>query len=316
MAAPIPSLVSIVVPCYNHARFLPDCIASIRAQSYPHWECLIVNDGSSDNTAEVASALATQEQRLRVINQENRGLAGARNRGLAEMRGQYVQFLDADDSMAPTKLELQVHALESVLGLGLSWCDYQFAPEGDIRAVIEVPGFSTTPRFETSDYCMELAERWETRLSIPCHCFLFDTRLFMDSGIRFDESLPNHEDWDCWMCVFSLKPELRYVDLKLAVYRVHPGTMSRNMATMRGGFLQAVDRQMRRANGNPALIEALRRKRCEIRRIYREHSRGAAVKRALQRLFFPIRVFLGTVAKAVLPRSVVSRYRQARKDGA
>lgn len=313
--ATIPGLVSVIVPCYNHARFLPDCVESIRAQSYSHWECLIVNDGSSDNTAEVAASLAKEEQRIRVVSQENRGLAGARNRGLSESRGQYIQFLDADDSLAPTKLELQVHALESALGRGLSWCDYQFAPENDVRAVFEFPGFSTTPKFETSDYCLELAERWETRLSIPCHCFLFDARLFMDSGIRFDESLPNHEDWDCWMRVFFLKPEVRYIDRKLAAYRIHPGSMSRKMATMRRGFLLAVDRQKRRATGNPAMIEALRRKRREIRSMYREHTRVAALMSALRMLFFPTRIFLGSVARAVLPQSVVSWYRQARKDG-
>src|SRR5215216_3617571 len=79
--------VSVVIPCYNQARFLGEAIESILSQGYSDVEVIVVDDGSTDDTEEVASKYATEDCRVRLIRQENRGLAGARNRGLAEARG-------------------------------------------------------------------------------------------------------------------------------------------------------------------------------------------------------------------------------------
>jgi glycosyltransferase involved in cell wall biosynthesis len=104
-------LVTVVIPCYKQAHFLSEAIESVLSQSYPHFEIVVVDDGSPDNTAEVASRYPPEKVRL--IRQENRGRAPAKNAGLAQSEGEYVVFLDADDRLLPEALEVGVRELEA-----------------------------------------------------------------------------------------------------------------------------------------------------------------------------------------------------------
>ena len=90
------TLVSVIVPCFNQGRYLVDALESVLAQSYPSWQCIVVNDGSTDETRRVALEYVARDPRFRYLEQKNSGLSAARNRGLGEMRGSHVQFLDAD----------------------------------------------------------------------------------------------------------------------------------------------------------------------------------------------------------------------------
>ncbi|MGC8862355.1 MAG: glycosyltransferase family 2 protein, partial [Armatimonadota bacterium] len=90
-------VVSVVVPCYNRGTLIRGTIDSVMRQTIQDWECIIVNDGSTDDTEEVIRDLAAADSRIKCISQTNRGPAGARNRALGEVRGRYVQLLDADD---------------------------------------------------------------------------------------------------------------------------------------------------------------------------------------------------------------------------
>jgi len=103
----------VVIPCYNQAHFLDEAIESVLSQSYTNFEVIVVDDGSEDETARVASGYALEDPRVRLIRQENRGLAGARNRGLAESKGEYVVFLDSDDRLLGEALAVGVRELES-----------------------------------------------------------------------------------------------------------------------------------------------------------------------------------------------------------
>jgi glycosyltransferase involved in cell wall biosynthesis len=101
----------VVIPCYNQARFLGEAIQSVLCQGYPDLEIIVVDDGSNDGTEEVASRFAKEDPRVRLIRQGNRGLAAARNRGLAEAGGEYVVFLDSDDRLVGETLEVGVREL-------------------------------------------------------------------------------------------------------------------------------------------------------------------------------------------------------------
>ena len=105
--------VSVVIPCYNQARFLGEAIQSVLSQGYTDFEIIVVDDGSKDGTEEVASGYAKEDSRVRLIRQENRGLPEARNRGLAESGGEYVVFLDSDDRLVGEALEVGVRELEA-----------------------------------------------------------------------------------------------------------------------------------------------------------------------------------------------------------
>jgi len=95
--------VSVVVPTHNYAHFLPVALDSVLAQTYRDWECIIVDDGSTDDTAAVADVYVRRDPRFRYIHQANRGLAGARNTGVRNARGDGIQFLDADDRLLSPK---------------------------------------------------------------------------------------------------------------------------------------------------------------------------------------------------------------------
>src|SRR5919107_192619 len=102
-------LVSVVIPCYNQAHFLSEAIESVLAQTYPYFEIIVVDDGSTDNTSEVAGRYSG----VRCIRQDNQGLSGARNSGLRHSKGEYLVFLDADDRLLPQALEVGLECLRA-----------------------------------------------------------------------------------------------------------------------------------------------------------------------------------------------------------
>ncbi len=125
-------LVSILSPTYNHARYLAQCIASVQAQTYAHWEMIILDDGSTDDTLAIAESFAAQDNRIRVLHQENVGvfrLGETYNKGLAQCHGKYIGILEGDDLWSPDKLQKQVSALEAQPGCVLSWAKAELVNE-------------------------------------------------------------------------------------------------------------------------------------------------------------------------------------------
>ncbi len=104
--------ISIIVPIYNVEAYLSECLDSVLAQSYPHWECICINDGSSDSSTALLDSYASRDPRIIAVHTDNAGTSAARNRGLNLMRGTYFTFLDGDDRYAPDALE---HYLELAL---------------------------------------------------------------------------------------------------------------------------------------------------------------------------------------------------------
>ena len=97
------SRVDVIVPCYNYARFLPEALESVLAQTHQDWECIVVDDGSTDDTYEVARRFGERDARIRAVRQDNAGPAAARNHALRLGSGEYVQLLDADDKLADVR---------------------------------------------------------------------------------------------------------------------------------------------------------------------------------------------------------------------
>ena len=268
--------VSIIIPCYNQACFLPDAINSVMKQTLVDWECIIINDGSIDNSREVAMALVTKENRIRYIEQENRGLSGARNRGLNEARGIWIQFLDADDILLPEKLEKQLDVLMNCQVPALSICDYYFCEAHDVNERITKRRDYEHPRLLHSNPLIDLITRWETDLSIPAHSFLFDARLFTETGINFDEMLPNHEDWDCWMRIFNQQPVIVPLHQELIVYRQHSSSMATNKQAMWRGYEQAINKQIRLFGSNPLIRSKLKKKLAQMYVVYHGKQKNLA----------------------------------------
>lgn len=107
------SLVSVVMPAYDAEAYIREALLSVLGQSYEHFEVLVVDDGSRDRTADIVRELAAQDERIRLLQQENSGVAAARNYGIEHARGEYIAPLDADDLFYPQKLEAQVARMEA-----------------------------------------------------------------------------------------------------------------------------------------------------------------------------------------------------------
>jgi glycosyltransferase involved in cell wall biosynthesis len=131
-------LVSVIVPAYNAAETLDETLRSIRSQTHREIEILVVDDGSKDATVEIAQRHAEQDPRLRLISQENAGVAAARNRGIAESKGEVIAPVDADDLWSPDKIERQLRALREGgerVGLVYAWYAH-IDSDGNVRGMV------------------------------------------------------------------------------------------------------------------------------------------------------------------------------------
>ena len=104
-------LISVVIPAYNAEQFLDETLESVLSQTYENWECIIVNDGSTDNTESIAQKWCEKDSRFRLTIKENGGLSSARNWGIKESKAEYIAFLDHDDVLTPDSLEVRINTL-------------------------------------------------------------------------------------------------------------------------------------------------------------------------------------------------------------
>ena len=181
-------LVSIVIPTRNRCALLRETLASIQRQTLPHWQAIIVDDGSSDQTAAMMSSLCAEEPRIRFFNRAGPrpGANACRNQGLAASIAPFVVFLDSDDLLAPACLEHRLNALQSAENLVcvISYAEYfQFHP-GDLRRLHNVAtGVDPIDRFLNLDY------PWQTAGPIWRQAALAKIG-------PWDERLPSWQDWD------------------------------------------------------------------------------------------------------------------------
>jgi glycosyltransferase involved in cell wall biosynthesis len=205
--------VSVIVPCYNQAEFLPDAIESVLAQTYDDWELLVIDDGSIDETALVAASMAESSpgRRMRVIRQANSGLARARNAGVNAARGRYVLPLDADDMLAPEMLHECVTYLNQHKEIAIVYTDLQ--QFGEARERVNPRDFDAAilPTHNHLSYCaLYRREVWEA------------------VGGYNPNMLYGYEDWDFWIGCIEHGFDAHHIREPLFLYRVRGDSMYRN----------------------------------------------------------------------------------------
>ena len=228
------NLVSIIVPCYNQAQYLEEALQSVLDQTYTNWECIIVNDGSPDHTEEIAKKWVNSDLRFVYLNKENGGLSSARNLGLDNAKGNYIQFLDSDDVLDSTKLEL---SLEICMKYG---CEHTIVIS-NFRMFTDHTSCSTEPYCELKQEYLaftELLFGWENKFSIPIHCGFFQKGLL--DGFKFSEELKAKEDWIMWLQIFQKNNNCYFLDLALAFYRIHPNSMTKDEQLMIENHFKAI----------------------------------------------------------------------------
>jgi glycosyltransferase involved in cell wall biosynthesis len=212
-------LISVIIPCYNQAAFLPDAVESVLAQTVADYEILVIDDGSPDNTSEVAGRYPT----VRCIRQANRGLAGARNRGLNESRGEYLLFLDADDRILPNHFEVSLAAFAQHPYAALVCGNYRWFGAPDTWHVHDC-----TP---SPDHYGALLRG---TFNIPIHTTLMWRPSVMQLG-GFNEQLSACEDIDFFLR-FTHRFLIHCHHELVAEYRRHPAQMTRRPELIFRGF--------------------------------------------------------------------------------
>lgn len=191
-------LVSIIVPCYNYARYLPEALDSVLAQTYEDWECIIINDGSVDNTEQVALEYCRKDVRFKYFYKENGGHSSARNFGIKHSLGKFILPLDPDDKIIDCFLEkaVEVMGVESNLKIVC----FQTRLFGNVDKIIKMPPYD-----------------FRSLLIIN---YMVNTCMFRKEDFEktsgYDESMLGFEDWNLWIDL--LKDGGRVLELPMVGY--------------------------------------------------------------------------------------------------
>jgi GT2 family glycosyltransferase len=216
-------LVSVIITSYNQFKFLPRTLASVRAQTWPHIEMIVVDDASTDETEHY---LRAQKDARVIRNPQNRGPSFSRNQGLLAARGRYVVFLDGDDLFLPEKLEAQVKALEDDPTLGMVYADTLFCDDQDR----DLPWrYSQVHRPHPGP---DILEALTYGNFIPIHAALTRRAALEAAGGFFDEAMRGGaEDWHLWIRLAAVC-RVRFQPRVLGKYRVHSSNVSQRRLTL------------------------------------------------------------------------------------
>jgi glycosyltransferase involved in cell wall biosynthesis len=237
------NLITVVIPCYNQARFLDEAIGSVLQQTHAQRELIVVDDGSTDDTAVVAA----KYPEVRLLRQENRGLAAARNRGWAAAQGRYLVFLDADDRLRPQALERGLRCLREHPEAAFAYGRYL-----NISANGAPLSPSTRPCVENEHYLHLLKANY-----IGMHAAVFYRREVFTAVGGFNERLKACEDFDFYLRVARRFP-IRCHPEVVAEYRQHGSNMTCDMALMLKSVLNVLYSQQCHIKENRSYEEAMK----------------------------------------------------------
>ena len=210
----VPGLVSVVMPVFNNEEFIAESVRSVQAQTYPHWELILVDDASTDGTPQVIRELADGDSRIRIRrHRQNMGVAHARNSAMEAAQGQYLAFLDGDDTWLPEKLETQIRYMHEH-GAGFTFTRYR-RMNGDGNVSSEVP----VPRRVTYSHLLK-------GNVIGCLTVVIDRAKLPDFAMETVE----HEDYVAWLKLLKMGHIARGIRMDLARYRVTSSSVSSDKA--------------------------------------------------------------------------------------
>jgi glycosyltransferase involved in cell wall biosynthesis len=234
-------LVSVIVPAFNGERYVGEALQSALAQDYANKEIIVVDDGSTDSTPRILSSFGRQ---IRVFRQYNAGAAAARNAAIAQARGEYFAFLDADDVWLPQKLTAQIAYLESHPDIGMvysAWAEWRADAGGGFAPPVSLPS-AVDLEIEPS------GSGWlYNRLLLDCVIHTTTAVIRADVAAQvgaFDENLKRGQDYDYWLRASRITP-IHKLRAALSLYRIHPQSITRRPHAANYGYLvikKALDR--------------------------------------------------------------------------
>ena len=193
--------VTIIIPCYNASAYIASSISSIQSQTLTDWEMIIVDDGSTDNSADIVQQFSNKDPRIKLVQKANGGTASARKLGLEHATGEYIQFLDADDSIDTDKLSIQVRFMQQH-SLDVSYTDW---------CMIDTNGKKDATRGLQCSL-IRLLCFWGPLGTIPLHSFMYKHAFLKAHQITIPTHIKEREDWDFHLSVFSHHPKAKRIE--------------------------------------------------------------------------------------------------------
>ena len=195
--------VSIIIPCFNQAKFIPETLDSVLAQTYQNWECIIIDDGSYDNSREIVQDYIDKDSRFSYIYQENQGPAAARNNGIQHSYGDFILPLDADDLIADTYIEKAISVFVSNPDFKIVYCKAK--KFGACNQIWDLPDYSYEKFiWENMIFCSSIFKRKD-----------YDKTNGYNSNMR-----DGLEDWDFWLSLLNPSDKVYRIDEILFFYRI------------------------------------------------------------------------------------------------
>jgi glycosyltransferase involved in cell wall biosynthesis len=247
--------VDIVIPCFNHGRFLADAVESALGQTYPHVHVTVIDDGSTDETPAVAGSFGN---RIRYVRKANGGLSSARNTGISATNGDFLVFLDADDYLDHDSVRRHIEAAQRQPPASVIYGDFRYVNEGG-REI---------GRDDPIDFGNDAFHSLLAGFVPPCHALTIRRSAVVNAG-GFDSSIRWHEDLDTWLRIAAAGHRFARVDFPGAFYRKYAGTMTRQTLDMAHWGL-VVLRRTQQYHGNCLLCRDL------LPRMVRHWKRGYA----------------------------------------
>ncbi|MCT7987997.1 glycosyltransferase family 2 protein [Laspinema olomoucense] len=236
-------LISVIVPVYNLEQYIVETIQSVLAQTYKHFELIVIDDGSTDKTAEICEEF--QEPKLKLIRQRNKGANAARNAGVRAAKGDYIAFLDGDDLWFPEKLAKHIKHLEQSPEVGISYSQSAFIDEaGNPMGLYQMPKLTDITVRDvlcrnpiSNGSCAVL--RQEVFEGIKFQDDLYGTA----EDFYWDERLQGSQDLDCWFRI-ALKTDWKMEGIPeiLTLYRVNSHGLSANLLKKQESWEQVMEK--------------------------------------------------------------------------
>ncbi|WP_052055690.1 glycosyltransferase [Myxosarcina sp. GI1] len=290
-------IVSVIIPSYNSAAFLPAAIASVLTQSYRHFEIIVVDDGSVDRTRELATSYP-----VKYIYQQNQGVSAARNRGVSEAIGELVVFLDADDILLPQALEIGVEAITSHPESGFVAGSCQEIDAGG--AIISESNLAST---RIANYQTLL--RGEA--FVPPSVLMFRKTAIKSVG-GFNNRFKGAEDYDFYLRIARQFPIYCH-NQTVTYYRRHDNNASNNAIEMLAGCLEILDLNWKFVRGNRQYERAYRAGRNYWIQLFGPYLMYQTIRylrsrqwhRALKALLFQLQVYPKGISEYIFAHSLV-----------
>ena len=293
-------MITLIIPLYNAARFIAETLQSVQAQTYTDWECLVIDDGSTDNGAEIVQRIAQADTRIRYVYQSNAGPSVARNHGLRLAKGDYIQFLDADDWFPPQRFENMLAVYSRTEENVILYSGLCLGAEDNIHH--HMP-YSARTNVEDIDFkCMYGG--FGREFSFIPGAILFPAAYL--KHVQWNEAMRASEDWDYYLQLTQQGYTFRNLPEELFVYRLGGGGLSHNYEAVARANYMLLQRYYQRGFYCKALMRTTSIVYANVLNI--KHHR-------ITKMIWPQWDVLMIMCFLLMPISLIEHYITLRKNG-